>query len=374
LFAQTASAIVTEGRARPSSLIPEVPLMTLATAPIPQTVGPVSPFYALVQTAHSGLLSSGVKCLFVEVLAGSVGRGDAVEVVRRDGSTLTLAAHELRHGLDSQLVLDLEKPHPSKADVEGAEIVRTPGAIAPDLPVDGGPGVERLVEAVRAARAQGFPIDWAKPVRPQAVATKPEELCGQLRRLPDEAIVLLVQKRIRDATAEHANPFGIMGDVERAAMLLDAIGLSEDGDRLLLSASAAVQGHKASAALRASATAAAIGVLSSEQISRAALGIGQKAGWAIGIEMGDAFARAFASNVAVGGEVVETALLEANRATGVAWCKRCHDIVQLRFTKSGLTGSTQLRCPGCDHKIDDPFLVVPADAAELQQTLRSQLA
>jgi Zn finger protein HypA/HybF involved in hydrogenase expression len=89
--------------------------------------------------------------------------------------------------------------------------------------------------------------------------------------------------------------------------------------------------------------------------------------------MGDTFAKAFQSNVAVGGEVVETALLEAKRATGVAWCKRCKDVVQLQFGKSTWTASTELRCPGCNHKIDDPFLVVPADASELQEALRRQL-
>jgi hypothetical protein len=297
--------------------------MTVATAPVPATaIAGTGTFYALVQSLHAGVFSSGVKCLFVEVLAGSVQRGEAVEVVRRDGSVRPLVARELRSGVGAQMVLDLEDPHPAKADVEGAAIVRARGLEAPRLPADAGaPGTERLLETVRAARALGFPTDWATPVRPLGTP-KPEELCELLRMLPDEAVVLLVQKRVRDATAPHDNPFAIMGDVERAAMLLDAIGLSQDGDRLLLSASAAVQGHKASVALRATVTAGAMGVLSAEAISKSALGIGQRAGWALGIEMGDAFAKAFASNVAVGGEVVEAALLEANRATGVAWCKR----------------------------------------------------
>jgi hypothetical protein len=347
--------------------------MTVATAPVPSTaIAGTGTFYALVQSVHTGVFSSNVKCLFVDVLAGSAQRGEGVEVIRRDGSVLPLVARELRSGLGAQMVLDLEDPHPVKADVEGAAIVRARGLEAPRLPADSAPGTERLLDAVRAARALGFPTDWATPVRPLGTP-KPEELCELLRMLPDEAVVLLVQKRVRDATAPHDNPFAIMGDVERAAMLLDAVGLSQDGDRLLLSASAAVQGHKASVALRATATAGAMGVLSTEAISKSALGIGQRAGWALGIEMGDAFAKAFASNVAVGGEVVEAALLEANRATGVAYCKRCHDVEQLRFGKSTWTASPELRCPGCDHKIEHPFLVVPADAAELQETLRSQL-
>lgn len=346
--------------------------MTVATPVPPTTTTPTGSFYALVQSVHTGLFSSDVNCLFVEVLAGSVKRGEAVEVLRADGSVMPVVARELRSGVGEQMVLDLEKPHPAKADLEGAELVRSSGLVSPALPADGAPGLTRLLEAVRAARAQGFPEAWATPVRPLGIP-KPEALCAQLRMLPDEAVVLLVQKRVRDATGPHGNPFSIMGDVERAAMLLDAIGLPEDGDRLLLSASAAVQGHKASAALKATATFGAMGVLSTEAISKSALDIGRRAGWAMGIEMGDAFASAFASNVAVGGEVVEAALLEADRATGVAWCKRCHDVVQLVFGKSTWTASPELRCPGCNHKIDNPFLVVPADAAALQESLRSQL-
>jgi hypothetical protein len=347
--------------------------MTVAIAPVPSTeVAGTGTFYGLVQSAHTGVFSSGVKCLFVEVLAGSVRRGETVEVIRHDGSVRPLVAREPRPGVGAQMVLDLEEPHPPKADLEGAVVVRAQGLEAPQLPVEAASGTQRLLEAVRAGRALGFPTDWATPIRPLGTP-KPEEVSALLRLLPDEAVVLLVQKRVRDATAAHDNPFSIMGDVERAAMLLDAVGLSQDGDRLLLSASAAVQGHKASVALRATATAGAMGVLSTEAISKSALDIGQRAGWALGIEMGDAFARAFQSNVAVGGEVVEAALLGANRATGVAYCKRCHDVVQLRFGKSTWTQSPELRCPGCNHKVDHPFLVVPADAAELQEALRSQL-
>ncbi len=346
--------------------------MTVTLAPVPAATRASNPgFYAVVESVKTGLFSSSVDCLFVEVLAGSVGRGERVEIVRQDGSVMTLVARELREGV-GQIVLDLEDPHPAKSDVEGAVLVRTPGLEAPILQADGGPGVDRLVEAVRAARAQGFPAEWAKPARPLDSPT-PDAVCEQFRMLPDEAVVLLVQKRVRDATTKHDNPFTIMRDVERAAMLLDAIGLSEDGDRMLLVASAAVQGHKASAALRATATAAAMGVLSTEAISKSALDIGRRAGWALGIEMGDVFAKSFQSNVAVGGEVVEAALLGAGRATGVAWCKRCRDVAQLRFGKSAWTASPELRCPRCNHKVDHPFLVVPADAAQLQQALRSQL-
>lgn len=346
--------------------------MTVATPVPPTTAAPSGSFFALVQSVHSGLFSSDVNCLFVEVLAGSVQRGEPVEVIRGDGAVAPIVARELRHGLGEQMVLDLEKPHPAKTDLAGAAVVRARGLAAPSLPVDGAEGLGRLLDAVRAARAAGFPTEWATPVRPLGVPT-PAALCEQLRSLPDEAIVLLVQKRVRDATAKHDNPFAIMSDVEHAAMLLDAIGLSEDGDRLLLSASAAVQGHKASAALRATATFGAMGVLSTEAIAKSALDIGQRAGWAMGIEMGDAFARSFASSVAAGGEVVEAALLKANRATGVAWCKRCHDVMRLQLGLSTWTSSPELRCPGCNHKIDDPFLVVPADADALQATLRSQL-
>jgi hypothetical protein len=94
-------------------------------------------------------------------------------------------------------------------------------------------------------------------------------------------------------------------------------------------------------------------------------------GWAIGIEMGEVFANAFQSNVAAAGEVIEGALLDAHRAVGVGWCKRCDDAVQAGFARSGLTGSPQHRCPNDGHKVDDVMIVVPADAADVQRALRS---
>jgi hypothetical protein len=171
--------------------------------------------------------------------------------------------------------------------------------------------------------------------------------------------------------AHHGNPFEIMSDAQTAAVYLAAIGLPEDGDRLLLVAAAAVQGHKSSAGLRAAASAGAMGVLATENVSASALGIGKNIGWALGIEMGDAFARGFESSVKTGGEDIETLLLEAGRAAGVGWCKGCHDVVELRFGRSGFTGSRELRCPVDNKKADEPMIVVPADVAGVREALRS---
>lgn len=332
------------------------------------TEAPSGAFFALVKAIHTGMFSNSVGCLFVEVLAGSITAGDRLEVVLPGGLT-TIVGKRIRQGI-GETVLDLDDPHPAKEALAGASVVRSAGLAAPPLPPDGGPGLERLLTSIRSAREAGFPEAWATPIR-ATPALKPEPLCELLRRLPDEAVALLVQKRVRDAMGHHDNPFSIMGDVEGAAMLLSAIGLPEDGDRLLLTAAAAVQGHKPAPALRAAATAGAVGVLATEHVAAAGLDIGRRVGWAIGIEMGDAFANAFQSSVAAGGEVAEKALLEAGRAVGVARCRHCNEVVELRFRPSGLTGSPQHRCPNDDHKVDDPTLVVPADVPDTIAALRA---
>jgi hypothetical protein len=162
-----------------------------------------------------------------------------------------------------------------------------------------------------------------------------------------------------------------MPAAKAAAMHLSAIGLREDGDRLLLTIAAAVQGHPP-VALRAAATVGAMGALATEAVPAAGLDMGRKLGWAIGIEMGETFAKAFQSNVAIGGEVVETALLAEDRAVGVGWCKKCHEVVPLRFCRSGLTGSRELHCPNDDRKVDDAVFAVPSDADEAQAAMRMQ--
>lgn len=345
--------------------------MTVAVAPVPGTsLAPAGGFYAFVKSVHTGLFSSKVNCLFVEILSGSIERSDPVEIFRADGTRTTIVGTRIRKGL-GELVLDLEDPHPDKSYLAGAAIARTPGLAAPSFPDDGDPRLERLLEASRNARALGFPVDWAQPIKPIAGLT-PEWLSARLRMLPDEAVALVVLHRIQDATGHHDNPFDVMGDAATAAMHLNAIGLHEDGDRLLLEVAAVVRGHASPPALRAAASAGALGVLATEDAAESGLKLGRNVGWALGIEMGDAFAKRFQSGVAAGGEVVENALLEANRAVGVAWCKSCRDVVQLRYGKSGLTGSPQLRCPADNRKIDDPMLVVPADAHGLQEALRQQ--
>ncbi|HET9681958.1 MAG TPA: hypothetical protein VFP19_07960 [Candidatus Limnocylindrales bacterium] len=324
-------------------------------------------FFALVKSVRTGMFSNKVSCLFVETLSGSVTRGEQIEIVGPEG-VRTVIGRGIRQGI-GETVLDLDDPHPGKDELAGATLARSAGLRSPRLPESQGPGLERLLGAIRAARAAGFPEAWASPIR-ATPALKPGPLCELLRSLPDEAVALLVQKRVRDAMGHHDNPFSIVGDVEGAAMLLSAIGLAEDGDRLLLTASAAVQGHKPAPVLRAAATAGAIGVLATEPVAAAGLDIGRRVGWAIGIEMGDAFATAFQSSVAAGGEVTEQALLDAGRAVGVARCNHCHEVVELRYSRSGLTGSAQHHCPTDGHKVDKPTLVVPGDVPDAMEAIR----
>jgi hypothetical protein len=315
------------------------------------------------------MFSNAVSCLFVDVLAGTIRRGDPVELVRPDGSTVLVVGKTLREGL-GQSVLDLDDPHPAKEALGAVEIARTPGLRSPSLSSgDTAAGVASLVEAARSARAAGFHEDQAHPLKPVFTVT-PAAICALMRQLPDEAVALLVLKRVRHALSRHANPADTMPACQVAAMHLGAIGLREDGDRLLLAASAAIQGRKADPALQAAAAVVATGMVAMNQASETAGALGQRAAWALGLEMGDAFAMSFQRSFAVQGEEMETLLLQAGRAVGVGWCKRCRDVVQLRVGRSGLTSSRELRCPNDDQKVGDATIVVPADAPATQETLR----
>jgi hypothetical protein len=329
-------------------------------------------FYAMVTDVRTGMFSKDVKCLFVEVLSGTVNRGEPVELVHPDGHTTTAIARELRAGV-GQMVLDLADPHPPRSEIADVFVARSPGLLAPQLPEEDHTTLDRLLAAVRTTRSRDFPADQVNPIKP-LVGSTPEQLCARLRALPDEAVALLVQHRVRDAMGHHANPFAIMADAQTAAMHLAAIGLAEDGDRLLLISAAAVQGHKSGAGLRAAASAGAIGVLATENVVGASLDLGRRFGWALGIEMGDAFAKGFESNVKVGGEEIETLLLKAGRAVAVGPCKSCHEVVAFRFGLSSITASRELRCPNDNRKADEPLLVVPADAAEAMEALRTSPA
>jgi hypothetical protein len=330
-----------------------------------------SGFYALVSHVGTGLFSKKVGGLTVDVLSGTVNRGDPLELVSPDGGTTRVVGHALRDApIDDDQVLDLDEPRPLKEELGPVELVRSPWLEAPQLPLgDDQDGLQRLLEAVRSARAQGFPEDQAVPIRPTMEVTA-EKVCSQLRRLPDEADVLLIRSRVRRALRHHANPFDLLPACEKAALYLAAVGLPDDGDELLLGASAALQGHNASPALRAFASAAATTALSIDGGAKAATDVAGRVGWALGIEMGDGFGVGFKSGMAAPGEAMETTLLKAGRAVALAWCKKCHAVVTLDLGASGLTGSRQLRCPTDGRKADDSLIVVPSKAAAARRALQ----
>ena len=117
-----------------------------------------------------------------------------------------------------------------------------------------------------------------------------------------------------------------------------------------------------SPALRAVASTAAVGVLAAEN---AAFGVGKGAkgvGWALGIEMGDAFAVGWKSGVSALGEGIETRLLASGRAVEIAWCDKCRDAVTLEKGK----------CPRDGKKPKDRFVVVEADAAHGEEVIRRE--
>src|SRR5512132_75896 len=117
---------------------------------------PSTGLFALVKSVHTGMFSDKVGSLFVEVLSGSAAPGDHLEIVGAGGALTEVVGERLREA-PAGTVLDLRDPKPGKGQLEGATVVRTRGLERPPLPEAGRPGVDRLLVAVRAARAQGFP-------------------------------------------------------------------------------------------------------------------------------------------------------------------------------------------------------------------------
>jgi uncharacterized membrane protein YgcG len=339
---------------------------TLSAAPAPPG------FYAIAGHVLTAAFSKEASSIVVDVLSGAVRRGDRVELIREDGSAVTVVTRGVEKAPDGSQLLRLESPRPLKEALGSVDVVRTPGLQAPPLPPDPAQAaVSRLVEPVRASRQAGFPIPpgpWWTPGQERAG----QALSHRLARLPDEAVVLIVQKRLEAALAHHKDFDKLKDDCEAAAEHLWAIGLQEDGDRLVLAVAAALQGHEVGPSTRALASLVATGVVALEHSVEKAAFRAEGVAWALGIEMGDGFAVGYGGGTSTAGQRLEGWLVGAGRAVVLAWCDRCRDVVQLRPQASGSTAIGDLRCPADGRKGKDPLIVVPSDVAWVEQAVRSR--
>ena len=192
-------------------------------------------FYARAVKVNTGLLSKKVGSVDVDILAGTVRKGDPLELIRSDGSAIPAIVDRMFasdvFGMHSETVV-LHDFGLTRDEVGALELVREPGLAAPRLPgEEERPGTGHLLDAVRAARREGFPA----PAPEQGIAEiLAKQFLEALPRLPDEAVVLTVQNRLAQARARTGDAHNFESDCRIAAVHLGAIGLQEDGDRLLL--------------------------------------------------------------------------------------------------------------------------------------------
>jgi hypothetical protein len=199
-----------------------------------------------------------------------------------------------------------------------------------------------LLHTVKTARKRGF-------FTPSAVL---------VRHLPDEAVVLFLEKAVRDALRPPKSAHNIRTGFEKAAHLYDAIERTEDGDRLRLAASALLEGRPLGWDLMSLASAALGGTIAEQavQASRETLAaLSRTCAEKLG-----RLADADRDELRAEGEAIRHHLQQQERAVALGWCSRCKDVVHL---------SPTLRCRKGQHPIKDCTVVVPSEVAQTRQAL-----
>ncbi|MGZ4315287.1 MAG: hypothetical protein ACXVRS_05580 [Gaiellaceae bacterium] len=291
----------------------------------------------------------------VEVLAGSVAKGDEVELVRLDGTVTRTCVEKGLTLTSTGIALGIRLEGVRIGDIEAGDLIRAPGE--DPLRVFESAGDEagaarQLVEAVHRTRSAGL-----ANTRLNSVRTFPEEAA---QALPDEAIALVLQKRVRMALESRKHVISMSAGLQSVAEDYDALGLETEGDRLRLAAAAALEGHRVVLG-KALASAVATGALAgSEAATRAAPGL---VPFALGIEQGDAFGRGWEQGLSYQGATIRQELQNSGRAVAVGWCKKCGDVVRL---------DGGLRCVHHHKEVLDPIVVVPSDLPDAEANLREK--
>lgn len=285
----------------------------------------------------------------VALLSGALEPGDEVQVLGADGAVTTAQVHSVGADRDSSggdRVVTLDGIRPDA--VMPGDVLRRAGE--PDLRLPGlGPlaaSRARLLEAVRWARAG-------------AVAGPDGEV---LRLLPDEGVVLFVERRLRQALARHTSPFTLQHHFEAAADALETIGLRVDADRLRVAAAAALEGYGVSSSSAALAGATALGSLTVSDAAESVVKHAKGIGTVLDLDVLEGLASGYGSACEGAGQQIRRRLQAEGRAVALGWCRRCHDVVPL---------DAQLRCVDDGKKVRDVVLVVPEDLPMTLATLRT---
>lgn len=284
----------------------------------------------------------------VALLSGALEPGDEVEVLGADGVVTTARVHSMggdrdSWGEDRVVSLDGIGPH----EVALGDVLRRAGEPGLCLPGTGPLAASRakLLEAVRWARAGAM-------VGPDA---------DVLALLPDEGVVLFVERRLRRALGRHASALALQRDFEAAADAFETIGLRVDADRLRITAAAALEGYAVAPSSAALTEAAALGALAVSDAAESMVKHGKGIGAALDLDILEGLAAGFAGASEAAGEQLRHTLQAEGRAVALGWCPRCHDAVPLDM---------RLRCVDDGKKARDVVLVVPEDLPMTQARLR----
>lgn len=302
----------------------------------------------VVRTGHVPFSKRAAPLL--AVLSGALGQGDEVEVLGRDGAVTSARVHSVSRGADvlgEDLVVSLDGPPPD--GVTRGDVLRRRGETNPSLPMAGHLAASRtrLMEAVRWARA--------------GVMAGPD--ADVLRLLPDEGVVLFVERRLRQALGRHTSPFALQRDFEAAADALETIGLPVDADRLRIAAAAALEGYGVAPTSVALADAATLGALTVSDAVESTVKHAKGIGTLLDLDILEGLASGLGGACEGAGRQIRERLQGEGRAVAIGWCRTCHDAVPL---------DVRLRCVEDGKKVQNVILVVPEDLPMAQAGLRSR--
>lgn len=205
----------------------------------------------------------------------------------------------------------------------------------------------------------GAPVD-VDPASPLAaeIAAAREAVLSRRPHVPDAVVALHILRATEDAVKAAKGSVTMMGAFQKLGEVYDLYGLTEQGDRARLVASAAVEGYPPRPTMRVLATAGAgvHNLTTTFKDSMLVQAIGMS------MEQGEQFTRSFNRSMAVTGSGIRIPLQEAGRAVARGWCRKCGDVRTL---------TTKLRCEVCGKEPEDYRVIVPADAAEADEELRA---
>lgn len=215
----------------------------------------------------------------------------------------------------------------------------------------------RTGDLLLAPDGEPVEIDPASPLAAE-IATAREAGLSTRPHVPDAVVALHILRATETAVTSAKGSVTMMGAFSRLGEVYDLYGLTEQGDRARLVASAAVEGYPPRPTMQVLATAGA-GVLNLATTFKDSMTVR-----AIGMSMeqGDQFVKSFNKSMAVTGSGIRIPLQETGRAVARGWCRKCGEVRTL---------TTKLRCEVCGKEPEDYRVVVPADAAAADEELRA---